>query len=137
MEEKNNTIVKNNVKKPSNNSKSIKPQVEMIVAIVTTGYSDLVVDASREAGATGATILRGRSCLKRTKFNKINIISSDKEIILILVDKKIRKNVMKNISDKTHLYENGKGVCFCMPVTEAKGINGFEKEPNYVHKNKK
>lgn len=37
----------------------------MIVAMINRGYSDFVIDASRDAGATGATVLYGRSSIKK------------------------------------------------------------------------
>ena len=113
--------------------KSIKEQkntpIEMIVAVINRGYADYVVDASRDAGATGATILYGRSSIKKedAEFTGVTI-QSEKEIVLILLTKDIRKKVMQEISKRTHLQEKGNGVCFCLPVNEIKGLTPFEKK---------
>lgn len=106
-----------------------KEDVEMIVAIINRGYSDFVIDASRDAGATGATILYGRSSIKKED-NFLNgvPIQAEKEIILILVKKSIRKKVMQEISNRTHLQEKGNGVCFCLPVSQVMGLTPFEKK---------
>ena len=37
----------------------------LIIAIVNTGFTDLVMDAARESGAPGGTVLHGR--LKKLK----------------------------------------------------------------------
>lgn len=114
-------------------TKSIKEQtdkdIELIVAVINRGYSDYVIDASRDAGATGATVLYGRSSIneKDESFNGVTI-QSEKEIILILVPKTLRKKVMQEISDRTHLQERGNGICFCLPVNEVKGITQFDKK---------
>lgn len=113
--------------------KSIKEEkreeIEMIVAIINRGYSDFVIDASRDAGATGATVLYGRSSIKKDdEFLNGVPIQSEKEIILILVKKSLRKKVMQEISDRTHLQEKGNGVCFCVPVSQVKGLTPFEKK---------
>ena len=83
--------------------KSIKEEkredVEMIVAMINRGYSDFVIDASRDAGATGATVLYGRSSIKKDDdFLNGVPIQAEKEIILILVKKSLRKKVMQEIA---------------------------------------
>ncbi len=113
--------------------KSIKEEkredVEMIVAMINRGYSDFVIDASRDAGATGATVLYGRSSIKKDDdFLNGVPIQAEKEIILILVKKSLRKKVMQEISRRTHLQEKGNGVCFCLPVSQVMGLTPFEKK---------
>ncbi len=113
--------------------KSIKEEkredVEMIVAMINRGYSDFVIDASRDAGATGATVLYGRSSIKKDDdFLNGVPIQAEKEIILILVKKSLRKKVMQEISHRTHLQEKGNGVCFCLPVSSVMGLTPFEKK---------
>lgn len=106
-----------------------KEDVEMIVAMINRGYSDFVIDASRDAGATGATVLYGRSSIKKDDdFLNGVPIQSEKEIILILVKKSLRKKVMQEISNRTHLQEKGNGVCFCLPVSQVMGLTPFEKK---------
>ena len=70
-----------------------------------------------------------RSSIKKedAEFNGVTI-QSEKEIVLILVTKDIRKKVMQEISKRTHLQEKGNGVCFCLPVNEIKGLTPFEKK---------
>lgn len=113
--------------------KSIKEEkredVEMIVAMINRGYSDFVIDASRDAGATGATVLYGRSSIKKDDdFLNGVPIQAEKEIILILVKKSLRKKVMQEISHRTHFQEKGNGVCFCLPVSSVMGLTPFEKK---------
>lgn len=106
-----------------------KEDVEMIVAMINRGYSDFVIDASRDAGATGATVLYGRSSIKKDDdFLNGVPIQAEKEIILILVKKSLRKKVMQEISHRTHLQEKGNGVCFCLPVSQVMGLTPFEKK---------
>jgi len=101
--------------------------VEMIVAMINRGYADFVIDAARDAGATGATVLYGRGGVnsKAAQLNGVKI-QTEKEVILILVDKKIRQKVMQEISDRTHLQEQGNGMSFCIPVNSIMGLTPFE-----------
>ena len=113
-------------------SQSIKTDVkrepvEMIVAVINRGYADYVVDASRDAGATGATIMYGRGVVRNEELqlNGVNI-QGEKEIVLILVKKSLRKKVMQEISNRTHLQEKGNGVSFCVPVNHFMGLTPLE-----------
>lgn len=105
-----------------------KEQHELILAITNRGFADYVIDASRDAGASGATILYGRGTTSRDfEFNGITI-QTEKEIVMILVKKSLRKKVMQEIGERTHVQEKGNGICFCLPVNEIKGLTQFEKE---------
>ncbi len=106
-----------------------KEQCEMIIAIINRGYADFVIDAARDAGASGATVLYGRGIFanpqKDTFLGGVKI-QGEKEIILIVVKKSIRKKVMQEISDRTHLQEKGNGISFCIPVNNIMGLTKFE-----------
>lgn len=116
-------------KKPVSIKEQTNEQIEMIVAVINRGYSDYVIDASRDAGATGATVLYGRSSIKKDDLELNGVaLQAEKEIVLILVKRSIRKKVMQEISDRTHLQERGNGICFCIPVNEVKGLTPFNKD---------
>jgi len=116
-------------KKPVSIKEQTNEQIEMIVAVINRGYSDYVIDASRDAGATGATVLYGRSSIKKEDLELNGVaLQAEKEIVLILVKKSLRKKVMQEISDRTHLQERGNGICFCIPVNEVKGLTPFNKD---------
>ena len=116
-------------KKPVSIKEQTNEQIEMIVAVINRGYSDYVIDASRDAGATGATVLYGRSSIKKDDLELNGVaLQAEKEIVLILVTRSIRKKVMQEISDRTHLQERGNGICFCIPVNEVKGLTPFNKD---------
>lgn len=116
-------------KKVSNIKTDKKEACELIIAIINRGFADYVVDASRDAGASGATVLYGRgiysSKAKEKVLNGVKI-EGEKEIVLIVVKKSIRKKVMQEISDRTHLQEKGNGISFCVPVNNVMGLTKFE-----------
>jgi len=95
----------------------------LIFTVVDAGFSGKVLEASRKAGAEGATILngRGRGVHESSTFMGVSI-QPDKEIILILVKKSIRRNVMKEIVRSSNLTTEGKGMTFCVPVDEVAGV---------------
>jgi nitrogen regulatory protein PII len=96
---------------------------DLIITVVNRGFSDYVVETAREAGATGATIInaRGTSIHETEKFLGV-AIQPEKELVLILVRKNDRNKIMSEICAAANLNEEGKGLCFSLPVSNLKGV---------------
>ena len=113
---------------------------DLIVSIVNRGYSDYVVSASRDAGATGGTIVfaRGTSGTGQDESFMGISIQPEKDIVLILVKAEERKKVMQAICDSTSALEkSGQGICFSIPVNHAVGIRGRKHKIEPTKENKK
>ncbi|MBP3238208.1 MAG: P-II family nitrogen regulator [Lachnospiraceae bacterium] len=96
---------------------------EMIFCIVNAGFSDLVMDAAREAGARGGTVIHGRGTANKEAEEKFNIpIQPDKEVVMILVSSEIKDNVLKALNLAVGLDTDGQGIAFSMPVDRVIGI---------------
>ena len=104
------------------NSTKNKSEYDMIVAIIGRGFSDYVVSAARDAGATGATIVYGRGTADADKQVFGISLQPERELVLILVKSNERRTIMQAISDKTSLMEEGRGFCFSLPVSEVFGL---------------
>ena len=100
-----------------------KTKYEMIVVIVNEGHSDRVMDAAREAGAKGGTILRARGSGTKDIEKKYGIVvTPQKEMFYILVDAKIRDAVMSAINKAAGIDTIGQGVVFSLPVSTVSGV---------------
>ena len=117
-----------------------KVKYELIVSIVNRGYSDYVVNASREAGATGGTIVFARGTNNSGQdesFMGIQI-QPEKDIVLILVKSEDKRVVMRAICDSTSALEkSGHGICFAMPVTNVVGLRDKKGSKTVQAKSKK
>jgi nitrogen regulatory protein PII len=96
---------------------------ELIVCIVNAGFSQNVMEAARAAGAQGGTILRARGSAnpEAEEFFSINI-QSDKELLLILVPKGIKDDVMKAVYKDCGLADEAMGIAFSLPVNRTTTI---------------
>lgn len=95
----------------------------MIIVTVNQGFSDDVIDTAKEAGAKGGTIIRGRrrGLDSAMKFWGISL-QEEQEIVLIIVPKSIKKEVMGTIS-KTHgLCSPAHGLVLSIPIEDALGL---------------
>ena len=102
----------------------LKQEFSLIVTIVHRGFSDPVINIAKSAGAEGATILTGRG----TSIHETDVvlgvqIQPEKEILLILVKKNLRRKIMKAITTQAGLSSQGRGLCFSIPVDEVGGIS--------------
>ena len=97
----------------------MKKEMELIIAIVNSGYADDAMKAARSAGARGGTILnaRGAGVDAQDRFYGITI-QSEKEMVMLVVEKEHKAD----ISEKTGLKQEGRGVIFSLPVEDAVGM---------------
>ncbi len=96
---------------------------EAIFVIVDKGVSEQVIEAGREAGSSGGTVIHGRGYGKKEKEFLFNIeIEPEKDIILILSKKEETEKIVKNIKEKIKLDEPGVGILFAMDVSRTLGL---------------
>lgn len=103
---------------------------EVIMCIVNAGFTDLVMDAAKEEGARGGTVIhaRGTANKEAEQFFRITI-QPDKDIVMILVPSEIKDNVLHAIYRNAGLKSEGQGIAFSLPVDEVVGISGAPAKP--------
>ncbi|MBN9653539.1 P-II family nitrogen regulator [Halobacillus sp. GSS1] len=101
-----------------------KLSYDLIVTIVNKGDAEKVVDASKEAGAEGGTIITGRGTGIHEKAKLFNIlIEPEKEVVLTLIVKEKCDGVLHAIERGARLDEPGRGIAFVLDVERTVGIN--------------
>lgn len=96
----------------------------LIVALVNTGFTSLVMDAARNEGAYGGTVVHARGTGNKDMEKRFGVvITPDKEMVLILVNAKISDRILKAIYDQAGLQTKGQGIAFSLPVEDVVGLN--------------
>ncbi len=96
---------------------------EVILCIINSGFSDAVMDAARELGAGGGTVINARGTAAPEAEKLFNItIQPEKEIVMIVVKKEIKDDVLRALYKKVGLETPGQGIAFSLPVTDVAGI---------------
>ena len=85
----------------------------LILVTVNQGFTDVVMDTAKKAGARGGTIIRGR-WVDNENSEALNGFAGqeEKEIILIVVPREIRNTVMEAINEK-HGLQTEAGALLC------------------------
>ena len=96
---------------------------EVIFAVVNSGYADDVMDIAREQGVRGGTILNARGVVKEDAAAFFGItLHQDKEILMMVVEKSIRDNVLNAIYKQMGMAKKAKGIAFSLPVSDVAGL---------------
>ena len=100
---------------------------ELIVIIAQQGYSDIIMDAAREGGAYGGTIIhaKGTGMEVAEKFMGVTL-AAEKEIIYIVSKTELKNDIMKSVMTKAGLNSKVKAICFSLPVTDTAGLRLIE-----------
>ena len=98
-------------------------QHECIVCIVNAGFSEAVMDAAKEFGARGGTVVhaRGTANQEAEKFFGITI-QPEKEVVMILVPSSIKDDILHGLYRSVGLKTPGQGIAFSLPVDAAVGL---------------
>ena len=96
---------------------------EGIFCIVNAGFSEAVMDAAKEFGARGGTVIhaRGTANEEAEKLYQITV-QPEKEIVMILVSSDIKNDILHALYRAVGLKTPGQGIAFSMPVDAAVGL---------------
>ena len=105
---------------------------EVVFAIVNAGFAEDVMDVAREQGVRGGTILNARGVVNEDAAAFFGItLHADKEILMMVVEKDLRDQVLNAIYKEMGMAKKAKGVAFSLPVSDVAGlVAGGEAENN-------
>ena len=107
---------------------------ELIICIVNHGFTDLVMESARSAGARGGTVFSGRGTGDKDMEKLFGVvITPEKEVVLILVEESIRDAVLKKINEGAGIATKGQGIAFSIPVSDVVGLSESAKPESASH----
>ena len=96
---------------------------EVIFAIVNAGFAEEAMDVAREQGVRGGTILNARGVARADEAAFFGItIHHEKEILMMVVEKSIRDQVLNAIYKEMGMAKKAKGIAFSLPVSDVAGL---------------
>ena len=98
-------------------------EYELIVVVINAGYADTVMDAAREAGAGGGTVLhaKGTGSMRGEKFYNMRF-ADEKDMVYIVAHKSEKAAVMKAVNQKAGPDTEARGICFSLPISSVMGL---------------
>lgn len=100
-------------------------RLKLIVALVSDDKTDVVVEAARAGGATGATIItsvRGEGLRPGTTFFGLRL-KAMRDVVLFLVLETRARDILERIRDAARFdTEHGAGIAFQLDIEDAVGL---------------
>ena len=111
----------------SSNKKEKKTMHELVIAVINKDFTDVAIDAARDAGATGATVFHTKSA-NNAKFEQLigTSLSQETDSVFFLTTTEYKSKIMEAIRDSAGLKTDGGAVIFSLPVDTMVGIGKFE-----------
>jgi nitrogen regulatory protein P-II 1 len=94
----------------------------LIVTIARKGWGDAVLNASREAGAEGGTVVFGRGCgIHENKKLFGLMIEPEKEVVFTVVPCALTDKVLDAVVSAAQLEKPGNGMALVLPLAKVVG----------------
>ena len=104
---------------------------KMIIAFVEDSKTDDIMDAAREAGATGCTIInnaRGEGIKERKTFFGLTL-STQRDVLMLLVEQHLSRQILEHIAEVGEFDRKpGTGIAVVLDVEDAVGVMHQAKE---------
>jgi hypothetical protein len=95
----------------------------LILTLVNSGYSEDVMAAAREAGATGGTLVHARRLGSGESSQFLGItLQQERELVAILAKEDVRHSIMKTLAAHVGMGTPAQGVVLSLPVTCIDGL---------------
>ena len=96
---------------------------EVIFDIVNAGYAEDAMEVARAEWGRGGTILSARGVAKEKEAAFFGItLHSEKDILMMVVDKSIRDNVLNALYKQMGMAQKAQGIVFALPVSDVAGL---------------
>lgn len=99
---------------------------KLIIAFTEDSITDKVVQAAREKGATGSTVIsnaRGEGVNIAKTFLGLSL-ETQRDVILFLVEEHLSREILESISSAGEFEANpGSGIAFSIDVEDAVGVS--------------
>ena len=90
---------------------------------MASGYSDDVVDAARNAGAKGGTVMKGRRRSSEQVSHHFGIsMQEEQDFVMIVVPRDKKNETMAAITGVCGLGTDAHGIVLALPVDEVMGL---------------
>ena len=98
---------------------------KLLIALVEDSKTDAVIDAARQAGATGTTIIsdaRGEGIEKSKTFFGLTL-EAQRDVLLMLVEEHLSRHILETVSKAGEFdTKSGAGIAFQIDVEDVVGI---------------
>lgn len=102
---------------------------DLIIAAMESGFADDAMNAAREAGAAGGTLIHATTLNNRKAEQLIGVtLQKETEVLMILTKREGKLPIMRAIQETAGLKTDAGGVLFSLPVDNLIGVGSMSPE---------
>lgn len=100
---------------------------QLIIAIANRGYTDMVMEAARSAGARGGTVIhaKGADAENANRFFGMSI-AEEREMLFIVAPTPDKNPIMQAIMSQAGMHTKAQTICFSMAVDDTAGLYNYQ-----------
>jgi hypothetical protein len=99
---------------------------KLIIALTEDSITDKIVEAARQKGATGSTVIpsaRGEGMKAAKTFLGLNLVTQ-RDVVLLLVEEHMSRDILETIAEAGDFDASpGTGIAFSIDVEDAVGVS--------------
>ena len=100
---------------------------ELVIAVVNQKFTDEVIDAARDAGATGATIMHTKGIGNEKAEQRLGTtLKHETDTLMFLTSHEFKKKIMEAVRDTAGLQTEGGAVIYSLAVDDIVGKGRFD-----------
>ena len=105
---------------------------EVIIIVNNQGYSGMVIDAAKKAGAGGGTVIHAQGSGRKEAEKLLGFsLASEREMLFIVAPTKKKNMIMESVMKTAGLATAAKAIAFSLPVTSTAGLRLMEEEEEH------
>ena len=99
---------------------------DLIIAAMQSGFADDAMNAAREAGAAGGTLIHATTLNNRKAEQLIGVtLQQETEVLMILTRREGKLAIMRAVQETAGLKTDAGGVLFSLPVDNLIGVGSM------------
>ncbi len=104
-------------------AKMVDEKYSMIAVIVNRGYTSDVMEAAKEAGASGGTVINSRRITDEEISSVWGLsVQEEKEIVMIVANGNDKVDIMRKISENCGMHSDARGIVMSFPIEDTIGL---------------
>ena len=116
-------IVEKEVSERKDETTMPEPKYTLITVVMNQGFSEEAMDAAREAGAGGGTVVQSRRVGSKETMNFWGMnLQEEKEMLFIVAESENKLKIMQAIGEKFGIHSEAQGLVLSLPIDTVIGL---------------
>lgn len=110
--------------KQGDGKKMTESNYSLITIVVNQGYSEEVMNAARDAGARGGTVVHSLQIGKKETLSALGVnVQEEKDMVFVVANNQSKFDIMRAVSEKCGIRTDARGLVVSLPLDSVIGLD--------------